>query len=218
MRVLLCDRQTAFTESLAHVLSARGDQIVALLCDPRDVAAVIASHPVDICLIGAAETDPDDLALLCAQTSVVLLADDVDAARQFGAEKAGVRATASKRHSLSELLRLLDRVHAGERTAGTIMSRYKAGIESRHRTEAQRLGAFLSPRERQVLCALVTGLDTRALARSLGMSANTARSHVQSVLTKLGTHSRLAAVRVAVRSGMVDPRTGDWLVPGLGVS
>jgi hypothetical protein len=41
-----------------------------------------------------------------------------------------------------------------------------------------------------------------------------ARSHVQSVLTKLGAHSRFAAVRVAVRHSMVDPRTGDWLVPG----
>jgi two-component system, NarL family, nitrate/nitrite response regulator NarL len=217
MRVVLCDEHTVLTESLAHVLAARGEEVVALLGDRRDVAAIIADRPVDICLIGAA-TDLNDLAQFCAQTSVVLLAEELDAIDRLSAIQAGVRAIASRRQSLGDLLRLLDRVMSGDRVLEAVVPSVACGGESRHRTEGQRLAAFLSPRERQVLCALVRGRDTVALARSLGMSSNTARSHVQSVLTKLGTHSRLGAVRVAVRSGMVDPRTGDWLVPGLRVN
>jgi two-component system, NarL family, nitrate/nitrite response regulator NarL len=215
MRVVLCDEHTALAESLAHVLAARGAQIVSLLRDPRDVVAVVRDRPVDVCLIGATVTDTDDLAECCAQFAVVLLADELDAAARLRAVQAGVRAIASKRQRLSELLRLLDRVASGERAPDMVAPGDGASYESQHRTEGQRLAAYLSPRERQVLCALVSGRDTVALARSLGMSANTARSHVQSVLTKLGAHSRLAAVRVAVHHSMVDPRTGDWLVPGL---
>jgi two-component system nitrate/nitrite response regulator NarL len=218
VRVLLCDEHTVLTESLAHVLAAQGDEVVELVRDRRDVATVIADRPVDICLLGAVATDPDDLAPFCAQTSVVLLADELDTEGRLRADRAGVRAIASKRQSLADLLRLLDRVMSGDRVLDAVVPPFPSAGESRHRTDGQRLAAFLSPRERQVLCALVRGRDTVALARSLGMSANTARSHVQSVLTKLGAHSRLGAVRVAVRSGMVDPCTGDWLVPGLRVT
>ena len=63
-----------------------------------------------------------------------------------------------------------------------------------------------------MLSALVRGDDTTTIARSLGVSTTTARGHVQGVLTKLGTHSRVAAVTTVVRSNLVNPRTGEWLV------
>jgi len=50
---------------------------------------------------------------------------------------------------------------------------------------------------------------------ALGITANTARCHIQAVLMKLGAHSRLEAATTAVRYGMVDPQTGKWLLPVL---
>jgi two-component system nitrate/nitrite response regulator NarL len=44
-----------------------------------------------------------------------------------------------------------------------------------------------------------------AIARKLGISRNTVRTHVQSILTKLQVHSRLEAASFAVRHGIVDP-------------
>jgi two-component system nitrate/nitrite response regulator NarL len=217
MRVLLCDQHVAFAESLAYVLTVRGDEVVGVVHRVSDAIATVADQPVDICLVNADEPDRlDDLHALCravGDAAVVLLAAEADQDVQSRAVKAGVRAVVAKRQSLSDVLRVLDRVLSGERVVNTTASRRRStGEAPRHRSEGQRLAEYLSPREREVLSALVRGEDTAALARSLGMSTNTARSHVQNVLTKLGTHSRLAVVRVAVQMGMVDPRTGDWLI------
>jgi DNA-binding CsgD family transcriptional regulator len=51
----------------------------------------------------------------------------------------------------------------------------------------------------ECLALLVEGLDTAAIARKLTVSRTTVRTHVQSVLTKLGVHSRLEAASFAVR-------------------
>ena len=43
---------------------------------------------------------------------------------------------------------------------------------------------------------------TERLAESLGISPNTMRTHIQNVLSKLGVHSRLQAVALALRAGV----------------
>ena len=48
----------------------------------------------------------------------------------------------------------------------------------------------LSPRERQVAAAIVSGQDTRQTARALRISEHTARHHVKAVFAKVGVHSR----------------------------
>ena len=63
---------------------------------------------------------------------------------------------------------------------------------------------FLTEREREVLDSLAEGHSTAVIAERLGVRAATARSHVQSVLMKLGVHSRVAAVAFAVERGLVD--------------
>jgi DNA-binding NarL/FixJ family response regulator len=61
----------------------------------------------------------------------------------------------------------------------------------------------LTSREREVLGLLMEGADGRTIARRLGISRNTVRTHVQSILTKLQVHSRLEAATFAVRHHVV---------------
>lgn len=61
----------------------------------------------------------------------------------------------------------------------------------------------LTPREREVLGLLVEGADSPGIASHLGISRNTVRTHVQSILTKLQVHTRLEAATFAVRHGLV---------------
>jgi DNA-binding NarL/FixJ family response regulator len=68
----------------------------------------------------------------------------------------------------------------------------------------------LTPREREILGLLAHGAGTRAISEHLRISPNTVRSHVQALLWKLGVDSRLRAVALALRHGLVS-------IPGRGV-
>lgn len=65
----------------------------------------------------------------------------------------------------------------------------------------------LTPREHEVLRLLGRGLDPTAIARELGLSIHTARGHVKRILAKLGAHSQLEAVIIAVQLGLL-PQLG----------
>jgi ATP/maltotriose-dependent transcriptional regulator MalT len=69
---------------------------------------------------------------------------------------------------------------------------------------AHRLAAHLTDREWQCLELLVRGLNTRAMARHLNVSITTVRTHVQSLLAKLGVNSRLQAVALTMRTALLD--------------
>ncbi len=61
----------------------------------------------------------------------------------------------------------------------------------------------LSPREREVLALVASGMPNKAIARSLGISDHTVKFHVSSVLTKLDAGSRTEAVTIATRQGIL---------------
>ncbi len=48
------------------------------------------------------------------------------------------------------------------------------------------------------------------MVAELGVSAATVRTHVQSLLSKLGVHSRLEAVAFAVQHGLLEPGRASW--------
>lgn len=61
----------------------------------------------------------------------------------------------------------------------------------------------LTPREQEVLRLMSLGLNTQAIAKHLVIAVPTVRNHVQRVLAKLGVHSRLEAVALASRQGLL---------------
>ena len=73
--------------------------------------------------------------------------------------------------------------------------------DSESMAAAQRV-AGLSPRERQVLDALVAGRSTKQMAYDLGISARTVEVHRARMLARLGTHSLAEAIRLAVLAGL----------------
>jgi DNA-binding NarL/FixJ family response regulator len=63
----------------------------------------------------------------------------------------------------------------------------------------------LTARERQVLRLLVAGASNKDVARRLSIRSNTVRTHVQNLLAKLRVHTRLEAVTLAIRAGLIEP-------------
>jgi two-component system nitrate/nitrite response regulator NarL len=219
MRILICADHIVFAESLAHLLTAAGKQVVAVTHDLTQAAAVLREQPVDVALVDVGfEGEPTldgiaDLRRAAPQTHIVLLSGRTDHAFVIAARAAGVRAVADKHRRVAEILDLLNRVYVGgpitiNNTRSSGASSWRCAVN-----DAQRLAAYLTPREREVLSALVCGSDTKKVARSLGITPTTARCHIQSLLTKMGAHSRLEVATTAVRSGMVSPETGEWLMP-----
>ncbi len=60
----------------------------------------------------------------------------------------------------------------------------------------------LSDREREVLGLMVDGLSRAEIGTALSISLNTVRTHVKSILSKLGVHASLEAVSLALRAGI----------------
>jgi len=62
----------------------------------------------------------------------------------------------------------------------------------------------LTPREREVLSLLCEGLPNKSIGRRLNISAGTVKIHVGKILSGLGVASRLQAVVIAHRQGLID--------------
>jgi DNA-binding NarL/FixJ family response regulator len=61
----------------------------------------------------------------------------------------------------------------------------------------------LTPREREVLQMISTGLGNKEIAGRLSISEHTVKFHVASILGKLGASSRTEAVSIGIRHGLV---------------
>jgi DNA-binding NarL/FixJ family response regulator len=85
-------------------------------------------------------------------------------------------------------------------------ARRAAGAMTPSEESAVLLLKHLTARESQVLELLAKGASSSDIARELSVSANTVRSHVQNILTKLQVHSRLEAAAFAVKYGAIKPR------------
>jgi len=211
VNLVICDDHELFAEALATLLCRRGHHVVATA--PRPAAAVesVGQVDVDICIMDL--LFPDDSGIdgtrrvreASPPTKVLVLtgAEDDDAAA--AAVEAGACAVVPKHSEASMLLDAIDRAGRGEAILPfEVLDR---AIHERARTAdpVALQASFLSAREREVLELLVEGCNTEGVACRLNVTISTARTHVQNVLVKLGCHSRLEAVALAVGHGLVHP-------------
>lgn len=65
------------------------------------------------------------------------------------------------------------------------------------------LASALTPREREVLALLIEGASNKEIARALALSVHTVKFHIAALTEKLGARSRVEAVAIAIRSGLM---------------
>lgn len=105
-----------------------------------------------------------------------------------------------------ELLAALRAVHAGDAvlapsTTRRLLDQLAPAVD----TDAVRLVATLTAREREVLTAMTRGLRNAEIAARLKVSEGTVKTHVSQILAKLGARDRVQAVIVAYEAGVVRP-------------
>ncbi|MGH3964758.1 MAG: response regulator [Pseudonocardiaceae bacterium] len=204
--IVLCDDHAVFVESLVSVLVGAGFRVPAVARSLAGTIEAVRHHRPDVCLLSRHFSDGDGVAAIGRVVAVspatrilVLTAEgDTDAMRR--AVRLGAAGYVDKTWGVRKLVQALQRVVDG----AVVLDAPRATSPRSDISEARRLAAHLTGRERECLALLVEGLDTRAMTLRLGVSTTTVRSHVQALLTKLGVHSRLEAATFAVRYDLVD--------------
>ena len=79
------------------------------------------------------------------------------------------------------------------------------GNESKGTRVSATASNTLTPRERQVLYLVIEGQSNKEIGRTLSITEDTAKKHVQTILSKLGVSDRTQAAVKAVRGGLVSP-------------
>ena len=213
IRLLLVDGHTAFRELLAHRLTQEPDfRVIAEGSSLAEVGPVLSRVAVDIALVELALADGDgvelirDLRTLNPEARVLVLTASEERHERAVAFAAGASGVVSKTRHVAEIIDAIRKVCAGD----ALLSPHEAVdlfrlVDQQREAErtAHHLITQLTPRERELLQLLAEGLDDAVMAERLGISPKTVRNHMVHVLDKLGVHSRLQALVLAARHGLV---------------
>ena len=124
----------------------------------------------------------------------------------FGALRAGAAGFLLKDAPREALVQAIRVIHAGEALLSPSVTRRLMEDYARRGEPAQPPDAVmrdLTPREREVLVLVARGLSNGEIAARLVVSEATVKSHVGSILLKLGLRDRVQAVVLAYESGIV---------------
>ena len=194
------------------------DGLSALLNDQPDMSVVGAAGSVADAVQRASETKPDvavvDFRLtdgtgadagigirqIHPDTKLIFLTrEDSDAVR-FAALEAGASAFIHKSRAANEVVDAV-RVVAG---GGTLITpRTIATLLHKRRSMDTQLES-LTQREKEVLRLMAEGMSSREIAKRLGISYTTVRTHIRSLGAKLGVHSKLEAIVKARELALVE--------------
>jgi two-component system NarL family response regulator len=216
IRVLIVDDHALFAEALAARLGAEPDvEVLPVAHDIRRAAALIATEAPQVVvldLVLGEESGLDALDLIRRRypdVRVVMLSGMTDIDSMVASLRRGAVAWLPKTESADLVAQVIR--SAAERggwippaVLGEVLRRLPAGGDPDGGDLAD-----LTPREREVLQCMVEGLNRPEIADRLGLSANTVRTHTQNLLAKLGVHSALEAITMAMRSGMRPSHSGD---------
>jgi DNA-binding NarL/FixJ family response regulator len=117
------------------------------------------------------------------------------------AAESGAAGLVLKSARLEELTDAVLRVAAGEVVFdGALLAGVLGKLTGRDKDN----GVPLTVREREALLLMAEGASTDEIGERMGVARNTVRNHVQRVLEKLGARSKLEAVAIARRDGLLD--------------
>ena len=227
INLVVIDGSRVFCDALAARLAAEPDmRVLRSATSPGALSQAVTHSSADVVVCDAVLYDPVSLehwqsgwqharaagegsstaddAPGRTRPSVVLLADYDDRSRLCPAVRSGVRGWVPRDASAGDLIAAVREASEG----GTwIQPKVLTDLlgeltgASPVRDAAQKLLATLTPREQEVLSCLADGLGRVEVAARLHVSTNTVRTHVQSILSKLGVNSSVPAVALARKAG-----------------
>jgi DNA-binding NarL/FixJ family response regulator len=217
IRVLIVEREPLFRRGLAGCLAASPAlDLIGSAASAEEGYKLADESAPDVALIGTTLADAPGLAAATemrrrfpALATIVVAANETDD-ELFAAIRAGASAYCGKDIAEDRLIHLIDRASTGEYVineqlldkpyvAARVLEQFRAATAS----DLAPSSAFapLTDRELEILRKVSDGLTNAEIGYALGISAQTVKNHVTSILRKLAVNDRTQAVVTALRRG-----------------
>ncbi|MCU1401039.1 MAG: response regulator transcription factor [Acidimicrobiales bacterium] len=203
--VAIVDDHRMFSECLARFLrDCDGIHVVGTAASGRDAIELVDEIRPAVLLLDHEMPDCDGIQVAAtikrihAEVMIIMMSDSATNDWIVDAVDAGCCGFLTK-HEPAEAM--ADAVRGAAFGGASISSSLLADLLPNLATTSRR--SSLTPRELVALEHLERGWTNHAIATEMGISTNTVRNFVQSILAKLGAHSKLEAVSVARREGIL---------------
>ncbi len=213
IRVLLVDDHQLLTDALSQTLEREPDIRVVGVAASVEEAKALSRDRLDVVLMdfrlpdGTGADATRAIKARWPSARVVMLTALTDDETVLESIQSGADGYLTKDRAVDDVVSAVRAANAGE----TLLPRaIIVGIAdrvaaARERGAERRQVEPLTPRELEVLRALVDGLSTPEICERLFIAPNTLRTHVQNIMGKLRVHSKLEAVAFALRNRLVEP-------------
>jgi len=211
IRVLIVEDHLIVAEGLASLLGGYSDvAVVAMATSVADVIPAMGAVCPDVAMVdfhlpdGTGADAAEQIRARCGETAIVFLSADDSDERLLEAIEAGASSYQLKSASGEQIIESIRAAAAGEAVipAGAIATALAQRRRiSRERSLQEQVLASLTRRETEILALMIDGVDNRTMAERLHISYATVRTHVRSILSKLGARSQLDAVAKATQLG-----------------
>ena len=201
IRVLVADDHPIVRHGIIANLKPQRDMtIIAEANDGVEATALIKEHLPDVVILDLRMPRKDGLEVVAElkesnlPTKVIIMTTFESEEDVHRSIKAGARGYLLKDSSQEEILDAIRRVSAGETyLPARIVQKVAEGMRQPQ----------ISPRELEVLQAVAAGKSNKEIGVQLFIAEGTVKTHVKSLLEKLGAVGRTAAVKEAVHRGLV---------------
>jgi DNA-binding NarL/FixJ family response regulator len=204
IRLLLADDHAIFLQGLTKLLDAWPEaKVVAEAADGQEAWELILMHKPDVAVVDIKMPQMSGIEIAehvrarGLSTRIVMLTMHDEPALALEAEQAGVHGYVLKDNTFEELSKAIKTVASGHRYMSPSVS------DKLHMFRLNSGGVTLSPREREVLKLIASGLSNKAIARELDISPKTVETHRSRLMSKLNLHSVAELVRYAVQTGFL---------------
>lgn len=218
-RVLVVDDHPMVAAGLIAVVSEEADlSIVGPAGSLREMRAIVATESVDVVLLDLQLPDGDgikgigDVKQLAPSCQVVILTAHASDSALLQAIQAGCSGFLIKDAPIDQVVEAIRSAARGEvLVSPKMLARLLPKLRRQSSTGAAGAPFELTTREEEVLQLIGQGLTNALIAERLVVSVHTVRNHVQSLLSKLGAHSKLEALAIAMQAGLLDQDShGQW--------
>ena len=216
--VVLADDQALIRTAVSELVShEEGFSVVGEASNGREAVDVVRATRPDIVLMdirmpvmdGLQATEAICADPLLAGTRIVILTTFEDDEYVLRALQAGASGFLGKGTEADALMAAIRTVHDGEallspKATRALIDRYLSPSEPAARPVPDEL-SLLTEREREILLLVGSGLSNGEIAAGLVISPQTAKTHVNRMMSKLGAHDRAQLVIIAYESGLLVP-------------